>query len=190
MHDAHRAVANRLQNKQTNKQTDRSPSKRHVSRTHRVALDWLVDRVNWDPQIQRKYVDTKNQLADMLTKGNITRDEWNHLLRSFSIMNFSMFSCSRVTCPRELRKARLKRVRRCQGTSPKESGAANSPGNQESDQSSVPWSTRKLVREGSQATKNHQASGNRCEVLSHLLRKKSLNFKSTSELKELHKMES
>ena len=43
---------------------------RHVSRTHRVALDWLFDRVNLDPKIQIKYIDTKNQLADILTKGN------------------------------------------------------------------------------------------------------------------------
>ena len=39
-----------------------------------------------------------------------------------------------------------------------------------------------------QTTQNHRASGNRCEVLSHLLRKRSLNFKSTSELKDLHRM--
>ena len=47
----------------------RSPTMRHVSRTHRVALDWLFDRINLDPKIQIKYIDTKNQLADMLTKG-------------------------------------------------------------------------------------------------------------------------
>ena len=58
----------------------RSPTMRHVSRTHRVALDWLFDRINLDPKIQIKYIDTKNQLADILTKGNFTRDEWNHLL--------------------------------------------------------------------------------------------------------------
>ena len=28
----------------------RSPTMRHVSRTHRVALDWLFDRVNLDPK--------------------------------------------------------------------------------------------------------------------------------------------
>ena len=56
----------------------RSPTMRHVSRTHRVALDWLFDRINLDPKIQIKYIDTKNQLADSLTKGNFTRDEWNH----------------------------------------------------------------------------------------------------------------
>ena len=72
----------------------RSPTMRDVSRTHRVALDWLFDRINSERKIQIKYVDTKNQLADMLTKGSFTRDEWNHLLRLFNIVNFSMFSCS------------------------------------------------------------------------------------------------
>ena len=58
----------------------RSPTKRHVSRTHRVALDWVLDRINLDSKIQVKYIDSKNQLADILTKKNLTRDEWNHLL--------------------------------------------------------------------------------------------------------------
>ena len=57
----------------------RSPTMRHVSRTHRVTLDWLFERINLDPKIQIKYIDTKNQLADLLTKGNFTRDEWNDL---------------------------------------------------------------------------------------------------------------
>ena len=30
----------------------RSPTMRHVSRTHRVALDWLLDRIHLDPKIQ------------------------------------------------------------------------------------------------------------------------------------------
>ena len=38
----------------------RSPTMRHVSRTHRVALDWLFDRINLDSKIQIKYIDTKN----------------------------------------------------------------------------------------------------------------------------------
>ena len=57
----------------------RSPTMRHVSRTHRVALDWLFDRINLDSKIQINYIDTKNQLAEILTKGSLTRDEWNHL---------------------------------------------------------------------------------------------------------------
>ena len=67
---------------------------RHVSRTHRVALDWLFDRINLDPKIQIKYIDTKNQLADILTKGNFTRDDWNHLLCLFNINHFSSTVCS------------------------------------------------------------------------------------------------
>ena len=71
----------------------RSPTMRHVSRTHRVALDRLFDRINLDPKIQIKYIDTKNQLADILTKGNFTRDEWNHLLTLFNISHFSSTAC-------------------------------------------------------------------------------------------------
>ena len=71
----------------------RSPTMRPVSRTHRVALDWLFDRISLDPKIQIKYIDTKNQLADILTKGNFTRDEWNHLLTLFNISHFSSTSC-------------------------------------------------------------------------------------------------
>ena len=72
----------------------RSPTMRHVSRTHRVALYWLFDRINLDPKIQIKYIDTKNQLADILTKGNFTRDEWNHLLTLFNIIHFSSTACT------------------------------------------------------------------------------------------------
>ena len=35
----------------------RSPTMRHVSRTHRVALDWLFDRINVDSKIQIRYID-------------------------------------------------------------------------------------------------------------------------------------
>ena len=78
----------------------RSPTMRHVSRTHRVALDWLFDRINLDSKIQIKYIDTKNQLADMLTKGNFTRDEWKHLLCLFNISHFSSTVCSETMAKR------------------------------------------------------------------------------------------
>ena len=78
----------------------RSPTMRHVSRTHRVALDWLFDRINLDPKIQIKYLDTKNQLADILTKGNFTRDEWNHLLTLFNISHFSSTACTTAMAKR------------------------------------------------------------------------------------------
>ena len=67
----------------------RSPTIRHVSRPHRVALEKLFDRINLDPKIQIKYVDTEHQLADILAKGNFTRDEWNNLLYLYNISHFS-----------------------------------------------------------------------------------------------------
>ena len=83
----------------------RSPTMRHVSRTHRVALDWLFDRINLDSKIQNSdTLTTKRQLADILTKGNFTRDEWNNLHHLFNIShdgstccakNSSLISCAR-----------------------------------------------------------------------------------------------
>ena len=37
----------------------RSPTMRRVSRSHRVALDWLFDRINLDSKIQIQFIDTK-----------------------------------------------------------------------------------------------------------------------------------
>ena len=71
----------------------RRTTMRHVSRTHRVPFDWLFDQIKLDPKIQIKYIDTKNQFADILTKGNFTRDEWNHLLTLFNISHFSSTAC-------------------------------------------------------------------------------------------------
>ena len=78
----------------------RSPTMSHVSRTHTVALDWLFNRINLDPKVQIKYIDTKNQLADILTEGNFTRDEWNHLLCLFNISHFSSTMCSAAIAKR------------------------------------------------------------------------------------------
>ena len=88
----------------------RSPTMRHVSKTHRVALDWLFDRINLDPKIQSKYIDTKNQLADIFTKGNFTRDEWNHLLSLFNISHFSSTVCSDTIAKRSQQDSGEERV--------------------------------------------------------------------------------
>ena len=74
----------------------RSPTMRHVSRTHRVALDWSFDRINLGPKIQIKYIDTKNPTRRHANQGNFTRDEWNHLLCLFNISHFSSTDCSEV----------------------------------------------------------------------------------------------
>ena len=73
----------------------RSRTMRRVSRTHRVALNRLFDRINLDSKIQIRYIDTKHQIADILTKGHFTRDEWNNLLNLFNIRNFSSLRCTK-----------------------------------------------------------------------------------------------
>ena len=72
----------------------RSPTMRHVSRIHRVALDWLLDRINLDSKIQIKRIDTKKTFRRHTDKGNFTRDEWNHLLCLFNVSHFSSTVCS------------------------------------------------------------------------------------------------
>ena len=88
----------------------RNPTMRHVSRTHRVALDWLFDRINLDSKIQIKYIDTKNQLADILTKGNFTRGERHHLLCLFNISHFSSTVCSDTMAKRSQQDSGEERV--------------------------------------------------------------------------------
>ena len=83
---------------------------RHVSRTHRVALDWLFERVNLDSKIQTRYTDTKHQLADILTKGNFTRDERNNLLYLFIISHFSSLCCAQNFSLTSRTKTMAKRV--------------------------------------------------------------------------------
>ena len=46
----------------------RRPSVRHVTRIHRVDLDWLFERINHGCTISVKYNNTKDQIADILTK--------------------------------------------------------------------------------------------------------------------------
>ena len=127
---------------------------RHVFRTHRVALAWLFDRINLDTKIQIKFIDTKNQLADILTKGNFTRDEWNHLLCLFNISHFSSAECSEVMSKRTQKESGEKRVTakswpmtnlvsRCRARDPivLASTASENPGNTKSESQKVPLSS-------------------------------------------------
>ena len=107
----------------------RSPTMRHVSRTHRVALDWLYDRINLDPKTQIRYIDTKHQLADILTKDNFTRDEWNNLLHLFKISHFSSTCCAKnsslMSCPKTMAKRRQEQKEEERIVSKSESTAMN-----------------------------------------------------------------
>ena len=50
--------------------------------------------INLDPKNQIRHIDTKDQLADILTKGNFTRDAWNNLLHLSNIRHFSSTCCA------------------------------------------------------------------------------------------------
>ena len=114
----------------------RSPTMRHVSRTHRVALDWLFDHINLEAKIQIKYIDTKNQLADILTKGNFTRDEWDQLLSLFNISHFSSTVCSEAMTKRLQQDSGEERV--TAKSRPRMSLIARAPSNISSSTSVIP----------------------------------------------------
>ena len=61
-----------------------------------------------DSKIQIKYIDTKNKLAYILTKG--TRDEWNHLLILFNISHFSSTACTAAMAKRAQQESGEERV--------------------------------------------------------------------------------
>ena len=118
-----------------------------------VALDGLFDRINLDPKIQINYIDTENPLADILTKGNFTRDEWNHLLCLFNIGHFSSINCLVVMSKRTQEdageewvtaksKSMMNLVSRCSVRDPNvlASTASESPG-ETSSESQIPLSS-------------------------------------------------
>ena len=63
----------------------RSPSLRHVQRTHRVDLDALYTQLLTDPSLHIHFVGTKEQIADILTKGSFTEVAWRSLVRMVQI---------------------------------------------------------------------------------------------------------
>ena len=74
----------------------RSPSMRHVSRTHRIDLDWLWERMRTDLGVFIKYVGTKEQIVDMFTKGAFTSEAWLRLCKLAQIGDVSHFNAQPV----------------------------------------------------------------------------------------------
>ena len=70
---------------------------RHTSRTHRVDLDWQYDHNNLDPMIQIKYVNTTQELADIPTKGSVTRDRWTQLTLLLNLVTQTTFGRSNLS---------------------------------------------------------------------------------------------
>ena len=58
----------------------RSRNMRHATRTMRIDIDWLFERIKTDKGIFLKYVNTKEQIADILTKGSFAAASWSCLI--------------------------------------------------------------------------------------------------------------
>ena len=86
----------------------RSPTMRLVSRTHSVALDWLLDRINLDTKIQIKYIDTKNQLADIFNQRKISHVMSGIICCVCSILAISVLQFALIQCRNDLNKIQEK----------------------------------------------------------------------------------
>ena len=62
----------------------RHPRMKHVGRTHRVDLDFL-HQVMADPSITARYVNTKEQIADIFTKANFSSAQWRTLCNAMQL---------------------------------------------------------------------------------------------------------
>ena len=116
--------------------------------------------------------DTKNHLADMQTKGNFTRDEWNHLLCLFNSSHFSSAECSEVMSKRTQKDSGEERitaksepmtnlVSRCSERTPDvlASTASESPGKtRHESQSPLSQQAEKYDRTGRPAVCAHSSS--------------------------------
>ena len=74
----------------------RSPTMRHVSRTHRVALDWLFDKSSLAPKDSSQVCRHQTQTCRHFDKGNFTRDARNNLLYLLNIGHFTSLCCAQT----------------------------------------------------------------------------------------------
>ena len=72
------------------------PSVRHISRTHTVDLDWLLDMSNLHTAMPIKYVSTTNRLQ-ISHEGIVHR--WLQLLQLFGLMSHDLIVASSVVSP-------------------------------------------------------------------------------------------
>ena len=74
---------------------------RHVSRTHRIALDWLFDRINLDFKIQIKFIDFKKIFLLTLWSKEVSRMMSGIILLTlFDISHFSSTVCTAAMAKR------------------------------------------------------------------------------------------
>ena len=83
----------------------RSPTMRQSTKL--LLIGCLIELI-WTPRSKSNTL-TKHQLPDILTNGNFTRDEWNHLLCLFNISHFSSID-NLEAMSRRNKKMQVKRV--------------------------------------------------------------------------------
>ena len=143
--------------------------------TELLLIGYLMESI-WTPKIQIKYIDTKNQLADILTKGNLTRDEWNHVLCLSNISHFSSTNSLEVMSKRTQEDAGEERVTakskpmmnsvsRCRVRDPTvlASTASEIPGNTKSESHKVPLSSLNVQLTGTEKPVTLVGSSNSSE---------------------------
>ena len=87
-----------------------SPTLRHVSRTHRVALDWLFDRINLDPKIQIKIHYTPKTNSQTYWPREISQVmNGNIFCVCLNISHFSSTECSEVMSKRTQKRFRWRK---------------------------------------------------------------------------------
>ena len=131
----------------------------------------------WTPKIQIKYIYTKNQLADILTKGNSHCDEWNHLLCLFNISHSSSINSVKVMSKRTPENAGEERVTaksrpmmnlvsRCRARDPLvlASTASENPVNTKSESQKVPLSSLNMQQTGTGKPVTLASSSNSSEM--------------------------
>ncbi len=69
-------------------ETGLAPTMRHATRTHRVNVGWLHERLQAG-QIRLQFVETQPQRADILTKVICGRQKWQQLLVLVGVRRFS-----------------------------------------------------------------------------------------------------
>ena len=76
----------------------RSMALRHLPRTHRIDVQWLFE-VCAHPRVRMLYVNTKQQVADLMTKALNNPQTWGHLLDIAQIRAGIMTPAGNATAP-------------------------------------------------------------------------------------------
>ena len=164
--------------------------------SHRVALHWLFDRTNLECKIQIKYIDTKNQLADILTKRNFTRDEWNHLLNLFNISHFSSTACTAAMAKRaqgsgeERVTAKSRPMMNLTARMPSvvSSSTSSNPGRPRMDIKILENLLQVMIDRGNLRNRHHQVIQKRIMVNLGLLKSGKVELRSTIDQGNLRKL--